>query len=455
MENNRNKFKGTYSGRYLSEHVPKDVFPENGISSRAAYAFIHEELNLDGNPELNLATFVTTWMEPEADKLYMENAHKNFIDNFEYPQIKKIETRIIKILSELYSLGNGKNFFGASTIGSSESIMLALLAHKWNWKNKMKSKGKDYSKPNIVFGADTHVVWDKFARYFDVEPKIVPLDNDTLKVSPEKLVSMVDENTIAVGAVMGTTFTGAYDDVKKLNQLLENLKNKTGNDVPIHVDAASGGFITPFIEPELEWDFRLNHVKSINVSGHKFGLVYPGLGWILFRDKKDLPDDLMFYVNYLGDEMPTYTLNFSRSSSNIAAQYYNILRMGKMGYRKIAMSVMDNAKYLAEKLKNIKEIELVSTAEHIPVITFKKISKDGYSLFDLSSEMKKFGWIIPAYSLPENASNIVLMRIVVREGLSTDMIDLLYDNMLEGIKNLQGNNEKIRQVSPRKGHFVS
>ncbi len=450
-----NKLEGTYSGRYISGHVPENVFPENGISSRAAYEFIHEELNLDGNPELNLATFVTTWMEPEADKLYMENAHKNFIDNFEYPQIKKIETRIVRILSELYSLKDENKFFGASTIGSSESIMLALLAQKWNWKNKMKSEGKDCSNPNIVFGADTHVVWDKFARYFDVEPKIVPLDENTLRVSPEKLVSMVDENTIAVGAVMGTTFTGAYDDVKKINELLEDLKNKTGNDVPIHVDAASGGFITPFIEPELEWDFRLNHVKSINVSGHKFGLVYPGLGWILFRDRKDLPEDLMFYVNYLGDEMPTYTLNFSRSSSNIAAQYYNILRMGKAGYKKIAENVMDNAKYLAEKLKNVKDIELVSAAEHIPVITFRKVSEDEYSLFDLSSEMKKFGWIIPAYSLPENASHMVLMRIVVREGLSMDMIDLLYDNILEGIKNLQGNADKMRQISPRKGHFVS
>lgn len=454
IEGNK-KIYGTYSNRDFDKPIPENSFPENGMEARAAYELIHEELNLDGIPELNLATFVTTWMEPEADKLYMENAHKNFIDNFEYPQIKKEEERIVNILSRLYNAPEENNFTGTSTIGSSEAIMLALLAHKWNWKINMKKMNKDYSKPNIVFGADTHVVWDKFAKYFDVEPRIVPLNEKTLVIDPEELIKNVDENTIAVGAVLGTTFTGAFDNVKKINELLEKLKEEKNIDVPVHVDAASAGFITPFIEPELEWDFRLSHVKSINVSGHKFGLVYPGIGWLLFKNKEDLPEDLIFYVNYLGDEMPTYTLNFSKSSSNIAAQYYNILRMGKSGYKRIAENMIDNARYLAKKLKEINNFEIVSDAKHIPVVTFKQKNKDKFNLFDLSSELKSYGWIVPAYSLPENADNIVLMRVVIRESFSKDMVDLFINNLKNSIEKLKGNNKEIKTTSPRKGHFVS
>ncbi len=453
--NKDKKIYGTYSNRDFNRPIPEFEFPEEGMDARAAYEMIHEELNLDGIPELNLATFVTTYMEPEAKTLFMENAHKNFIDSFEYPQIKKEEIRIVNILSRLYNAPENTEFTGASTIGSSESIMLALLAHKWNWKEKMKKQKKDISHPNIVFGADTHVVWDKFAKYFDVEPRVVPLDSKTLVADPERLVSMVDENTIAVGAVMGTTFTGAFDNVKKINTLLEKLKADRGLDVPIHVDAASAGFITPFIEPDLEWDFRLSHVKSINVSGHKFGLVYPGIGWLLFKDKSDLPEDLVFYVNYLGNDMPTYTLNFSKSSSNIAPQYYNIIRLGKSGYRQIAENMMANARYLGEKLKTIRNLEIVSNAEHIPVVTFKQKNKDVYDLFDLSSAIRSYGWIVPAYSLPADASDTVLMRVVVRESFSRDMAELFLDSLKRAMDTLSGHSTRKSSVSPRKGHSVS
>ncbi len=449
------KIYGTYSNRDFDKSIPENKFPETGMNARAAYELIHEELNLDGIPELNLATFVTTWMEPEADKLYMENAHKNFIDSFEYPQIKREEQRIVNILLRLYNAPEENDFTGTSTIGSSEAIMLALMAHKWNWKIKMQKMNKDYSKPNIVFGADTHVVWDKFAKYFDVEPRVIPLDKKTLLVNPEELIKNVDENTIAVGAVMGTTFTGALDDVKRINELLEKLKNEKNIDVPIHVDAASAGFITPFIEPDLEWDFRLSHVKSINVSGHKFGLVYPGIGWLLFKDKNDLPEDLIFYVNYLGDEMPTYTLNFSKSGSNIAAQYHNIIRMGKSGYKRIDENMMDNARYISEKISKIDNFSIVSDAKHIPVITFKQKNKDSFTLFDLSSELRSYGWIVPAYSLPKNADDTVLMRVVVRESFSKDMADLFINSLNGAIDKLNGNNKTIKTLSPRKGHFVS
>jgi glutamate decarboxylase len=449
------KIYGTYSNRDFNKPVPEFKFPEDGMAARAAYEMIHEELNLDGIPELNLATFVTTYMEPEAKELYMENAHKNFIDSFEYPQIKKEETRIVNILSRLYNAPESNNFTGTSTIGSSESIMLALLAHKWNWKAKMQAMNKDISKPNIVFGADTHVVWDKFSKYFDVEPRVIPLDPNTLVTDPEKLVSNVDENTIAVGAVLGTTFTGAFDDVKKINALLEELKAKSGIDVPIHVDAASAGFITPFTEPNLEWDFRLSHVKSINVSGHKFGLVYPGIGWLLFKDKSILPDDLIFYVNYLGNDMPTYTLNFSKSAANIASQYYNIIRLGKSGYRNIAANMMSNARYLADEIGKIQNMEIVSNAEHIPVVTFKQKNETSYTLFDLSAAIRSFGWIVPAYSLPHNAQNTVLMRIVVRESFSRDLADLFLENMKHAMDNLSGKRVTGSGLSSRKGHAVS
>jgi glutamate decarboxylase len=453
--NRDKKVYGTYSNRDFHRPIPEFEFPEDGMTARAAYEMIHEELNLDGIPELNLATFVTTYMEPEAKALFMENAHKNFIDSFEYPQIKKEEIRIVNILSRLYNAPESTEFTGASTIGSSESIMLALLAHKWNWKEKMKRQKKDVSRPNIVFGADTHVVWDKFAKYFDVEPRVVPLDPETLVADPDKLVGMVDENTIAVGAVMGTTFTGAFDDVGKINTLLEKLKEERGIDIPIHVDAASAGFVTPFIEPDLEWDFRLSHVKSINVSGHKFGLVYPGVGWLLFKDKSDLPEDLVFYVNYLGNDMPTYTLNFSKSSSNIPPQYYNIIRLGKSGYRRIAENMMDNARYLGDKLGKIKNLKVVSNAEHIPVVTFKQKSKDTYDLFDLSSAIRSYGWIVPAYALPADASETVLMRVVVRESFSRDMADLFLDSLMKAMDSLSGRHTRKTGISPRKGHPVS
>ncbi|WP_337860552.1 glutamate decarboxylase [Ferroplasma sp.] len=449
------KVYGTYSNRDFNKPIAEFQFPENGMDSRAAYEMIHEELNLDGIPELNLATFVTTYMEPEAKQLYMENVHKNFIDSFEYPQIKKEETRIVNILSRLYNAPESNNFTGTSTIGSSEAIMLALLAHKWNWKAKMQALNKSISKPNIVFGADTHVVWDKFAKYFDVEPRVIPLDSKTMVADPEKLVESVDENTIAVGAVLGTTFTGAFDDVKKINALLEELKATKGLDIPIHVDAASAGFITPFIEPDFVWDFRLSHVKSINVSGHKFGLVYPGIGWLLFKDSTDLPDDLIFYVNYLGNDMPTYTLNFSKSAANIAPQYYNIIRLGKSGYRNIADNMMSNARYLADEIKKIPNMEVVSSAEHIPVVTFKQKKESAFTLFDLSAAIRSFGWIVPAYSLPDNAQNTVLMRVVVRESFSRDLAELFLENLKQAIDSLTGKKIKGSDLSSRKGHAVS
>jgi glutamate decarboxylase len=454
MAESQRRFAGN-TNRFLDNDVPKYRFPSKMMEPRSAYQLIHDELNLDGNPSLNLATFVTTWMEPEADKLIMENLHKNFIDHFEYPQVEVIEERIVNIMANLYNVPESDDFAGTSTIGSSEAIMLGLLAHKWNWKEKMEKEGKPLDKPNIVFGADTHVSWDKFARYFDVEPRIIPIAKDRYTITADDVRKNVDENTIAVGVVLGTTFTGEFDPVGEINNMLLEMKREEGLDVPIHVDAASAGFITPFHEPDFPWDFRLEQVKSINTSGHKYGLVYPGLGWLIFRNEKLLPENLKFYVNYLGDEMPTYTLNFSEGSSMIVAQYYNILRLGMEGYSSIVEKMMANAHYLSDKIAKLNYFDILNDAKHIPVVTFKLHGKEVFNLFDLSYRLRERGWIVPAYSLPKNAEDTTIMRVVVRENFTADMVDLFVSDVENAFKTLKLKREKISERSPRKGHSVS
>ncbi len=446
---------GKFHNRFSTEEVPKYSFPEKSMNSRNVYQLIHDELNLDGNPDLNLATFVTTWMDPEADRLIMENLHKNFIDHFEYPQVKNIEERIVNILAKLFNAPGESDFVGTSTIGSSEAIMLGLLAHKWNWRENRKKKGLPYDKPNIVFGGDTHVSWDKFARYFDVEPRIIPIAKDHFTIRTEDVMKQVDENTIAVGVVLGTTFTGEFDPIQEINDSLVKLKHEKGLDVPIHVDGASAGFITPFFEPEFNWDFRLEQVSSINTSGHKFGLVYPGLGWLIFRNQKMLPEDLKFYVNYLGDEMPTYTLNFSEGSSMIIAQYFNVMHFGKEGYSRIVKRMMGNASYLASRLKDSGEFEVINAANHIPVVTFKFAGNENFTLFDLSYRVRERGWIVPAYSLPPHAEEVTIMRVVVRENFTRDLVDIFVDDLLNAKKALKDGSIKTSQRSAREGHSVS
>lgn len=446
---------GKFHNRFTTEEVPKYRFPERSMASGTAYQLIHDELNLDGNPDLNLATFVTTWMDPAADKLIIENLHKNFIDHFEYPQVNNIEERIVNILANLFNVPDENDFIGTSTIGSSEAIMLGLLAHKWNWKQSRIKKGLPYDKPNVVFGGDTHVSWDKFARYFDVEPRIIPIAKDHFTIKPEDVLREVDENTIAVGVVLGTTFTGEFDPVQEINDLLVKLKHDKGLDIPMHVDAASAGFITPFFEPEFKWDFRLEQVSSINTSGHKFGLVYPGLGWLIFKHQSLLPEELKFYVNYLGDEMPTYTLNFSEGSSMIIAQYFNIMHLGKEGYSQIVSRMMGNAEYLASRLQDSGEFVVTNAAGHIPVVTFRFAQDEKFTLFDLSYRIRERGWIVPAYSLPPHAEDVTIMRVVVRENFTRNLVDIFVDDLLNAKKALKEGSIKTSQRSPREGHPVS
>ncbi len=450
MEESERVHTTTYGSRYFAKSVPKYEMPEEGMPARAAYQIIHDELNLDGNPALNLASFVTTWMEPEADKLIMESIGKNYVDNDEYPQTEVIQDRVINMLSRLFNAPEDCNSVGSGTIGSSESIMLGLLAHKWTWKLRREAEGKPVDKPNIVMGADVHTVWEKFALYFDVELKLIPLREDIYTITAQDVIEEIDENTIAVGAVVGTTFTGQMDPIEDINDALLEIKKTKGWDIPIHVDAASGGFVLPFLYPEIKWDFRLEQVRSINVSGHKYGLVYPGVGWLIFKDKTDLPEELIFNINYLGGIMPNYSLNFSKGSGTIIAQYYNLIRLGMEGYKKIMENMQENASYLAAKLNGSAKFEVINKSITFPMVTVQLHNCD-FTVFHLSEKLRQKGWIVPAYTLPANAEDIAVLRMVVKESFSKDMVEMFYSDMMEAVEKLeQTEEERLKKIDENK-----
>jgi glutamate decarboxylase len=457
LQQSQTEHAATYSTRYFKESVPRYEIPEEGMPARAAYQLVHDELHLDGNPSLNLASFVTTWMEPEADRLIVENLNKNFIDHFQYGKTEVIHERVVNMLGRLFNAPEGAEFSGTSTVGSSEGVMLGLLAHKRSWKKRRIQEGKSCDRPNVIYGADAHVCWDKFAAYFDVEPRVIPMTKDRFTITPEAVEGLIDENTIAVGAILGTTFTGESDPIREINDLLIEAERTKGLSIPIHVDAASGGFVIPFVSPELLWDFRLPRVKSINVSGHKYGLVYPSLGWLIFRDRADLPEDLIFYVNYLGNEMPTYTLNFSKGGALVPAQYYNLLRLGREGYTQIAQKDLATARFLAQALADTGRFEVLNTANLLPIVTVKLKEPAPYTVFDISHKLREKGWILPAYTLPPDAQTVALMRIVVKENFSRDMADMLLEDIVYALKVLEGS--VVEQLTPdhsaREGHHIT
>jgi glutamate decarboxylase len=404
-----------YGNRFLLEPPPDNAMPEHGMRSLDAMRLVGEDLILDGIPQRNLATFVTTWMEPEAQRIIAENLHRNFIDHAEYPQTAEIEQRCIRILADLFNAPGETT--GARTQGSSEAIMLGALSLKWKWRKRREKAGKDTANPNLVFGGDVHVVWEKFCRYFDVEPRIIPLQPDKYTIGPEDVEPFVDENTIGVAAVLGTTFTGHADDIRGINDLLCRLRDEKGLDVPLHVDAASGGFVWPFLYPDSEWDFRLDQVRSINVSGHKFGLVYPGIGWLIFRERSDLAEDLVFYENYLGKTDATFTLNFSTGSAMVLAQYYNFCRFGHAGYRYIMETMWRNTCGLAKQIEEMGPFRLVGDpkAEQLPLVAFQLAEERNYDEFDIASQLAaERGWMVPAYTLPPNAQHVTIMRALVK-----------------------------------------
>ncbi|WP_116375397.1 glutamate decarboxylase [Mycobacterium sp. MFM001] len=421
-----------YTNRLFTAPVPALRMPDESMDPEAAYRFIHDELMLDGSSRLNLATFVTTWMDPEAGKLMAETFDKNMIDKDEYPATAAIERRCVCMVADLFHAEGLKDddpssATGVSTIGSSEAVMLGGLALKWRWRAKV---GKDWRKrtPNLVMGSNVQVVWEKFCRYFDVEPRYLPMEEGRYVITPEQVVDAVDENTIGVVAILGTTYTGELEPVAQICAALDKLAAGGGVDVPVHVDAASGGFVVPFLHPDLKWDFRLPRVASINVSGHKYGLTYPGIGFVVWRSSEYLPEDLVFRVNYLGGDMPTFTLNFSRPGNQVVGQYYNFLRLGREGYTQVMQTLSQNARWLAGQLAAGEHFDLISDGSAIPVVAARLRGKRGYTEFDVSHELRTFGWQVPAYTMPDNATDVSVLRIVVREGLSADLARALHDD---------------------------
>lgn len=427
-----------FASRYVREPLPRYKMPEGTIPKEAAYEIIHDELLLDGNPRLNLASFVTTWMEPECDKLIMESINKNYVDMDEYPVTTELQNRCVNIIAHLFNAPSNEKepAVGVGTIGSSEAIMLAGLAFKRKWQNKRKAQGKPYDKPNIVTGANVQVCWEKFARYFEVELKEVKLREDFYVMDPVKAVEMVDENTICVAAILGSTLNGEFEDVKLLNRLLMVKNKRTGWNTPIHVDAASGGFIAPFLYPELEWDFRLPLVKSINVSGHKYGLVYAGVGWVVWRSKDDLPDELIFHINYLGSDQPTFTLNFSKGSSTIIAQYYQFLRFGFEGYKNVMQNCMENARTLRQGLEKMGRFDIISKEKGVPVVAFSFKCKNKNLAFMLSKALRQYGWIVPAYTMPADIEQMAVLRVVVREDFGRGLVEKLLTHINAALKEI-------------------
>jgi glutamate decarboxylase len=435
-EDEAGTLSSTYSGRYFTDEIPAHEIPRGSMPAQAAYQLIHDELNLDGNPALNLASFVTTWMEPEARTLADETLNRNFVDQDEYPQTEEIHHRVVSMVGRLFNAPADGEPSGTATIGSSEAIMLGLLAHKWSWRAR---RGDDAAKPNVVFGADVHTCWEKFARYFDVEQRVIPLTPERHVIGPEEVADRIDENTIAVGAILGTTFTGQVDEIAGIDELLRQVKDEKGWDIPIHVDAASGGFIAPFAYPQLEWDFRLEQVRSINVSNHKFGLVYPGMGSVVFRDVSVVPEDLVFKINYLGGEMANYSLNFSRGSNAVLLQYYNFLRLGQEGYERIVANLMQNAGELEKRLTGDGRFELLNDARYLPVVVIRPTEGEGgIDVFELSERMRERGWIVPAYTLPPDAESVAVLRMVVKENFSRDMAEILCQDIERALAKMSG-----------------
>ena len=416
-------------------------FPESAQDPQTVYQTIHDQLVLDGNSQQNLATFCTTWIEPEVERLMAESADKNMIDKDEYPQTAAIEERCVHMLADLWNSPEAATTIGCSTTGSSEAAMLGGLALKWNWRKRQRAAGKSTETPNLIMGP-VQVCWHKFCRYFDVEIREVPMEGDRLLLTPEEVIKRCDENTIGVIVTLGVTFTLQFEPVKEISDALDELQARTGLNIPIHVDGASGAFLAPFVQPDLLWDFRLPRVKSINASGHKFGLAPLGVGWALWREHHDLPEELIFDVNYLGGNMPTFALNFSRPGGEIICQYYNFLSLGKQGYREIQTECAALGLYLDEKIAALGLFKIIYDGHGgIPGLCWelKDLASSSFTLYDLADRLRERGWLVPAYSMPPNREDLVIQRILIRHGFTREMADALLVEMQNALDHFAEN----------------
>lgn len=444
-------------GSNAEMHVaPKNEIPKEGTAENIAYQIVHDEAMLDGNSRLNLATFVSTWMDDSARRIMSETMDKNMIDKTEYPQTAEIERRCVNIIARLWNSPEAKDnqyCTGTSTVGSSEACMLGGLSALKRWQKRRRAEGKPTDKPNFIISSCMQVVWEKFARYWDVEMRMVPVTMKNITLDPQQVIEMCDENTICVVPIEGVTITGLNDDVKALNNALDKLNERTGWEICIHIDAATGGFILPFIEPDTVWDFRLKWVASISVSGHKFGLVYPGLGWVIWRDKSYLPEEMNFEVNYLGASVPSISINFSRPGNQVLAQYYQLIRLGWEGYHDVQATCINVCYYLREELKKIGIFEFLTDDQPNPLFVWK-LKDDAarkWTLYDLSDRLHILGWQVPAYTMPADMEDVVIMRVVIRQGVGVDMADLLIRDLkvcieqLDELHNLTNSAEEWQQ----------
>ncbi|WP_291049603.1 glutamate decarboxylase [Herbiconiux sp.] len=432
---------------------PLNRLPDGESLPETAYQVVHDEAMLDGNSRLNLATFVGTWMDSHANKLYSETADKNMVDKDEYPQTAAIETRCWKMLATLWNAPDAEKAIGTSTIGSSEACMLGGLALKRRWQKSRRAAGLSTEKPNLILSSAVQVCWEKFCNYWDVEPRYVPISLEHKVLDGTDLEKYVDENTIGVVAIMGVTYTGMYEPVAEIAAALDRIQAATGLDIPIHVDGASGGMIAPFLQPDLVWDFRLERVASISTSAHKYGLVYPGLGWVIWRTVDDLPADLVFDVTYLGGHMPSFALNFSRPGAQVLLQYYLFLRLGFDGYYKVQKASQDVAVYLATEIGAMPAFDLWNDGTDIPVFAWQLTPghTQNWKLYHLSERLRLKGWLIPAYPMPDDLPDVVVQRIVVRNGLSRNLAESLMLDIREAVAHL----DALESPMPVEGQVTS
>ncbi|MFF1797735.1 glutamate decarboxylase [Kitasatospora sp. NPDC058263] len=430
---------------------PLHRLSDGPVAADTAYQLIHDELMLDGNAKLNLATFVTTSMEVQATRLMTECLDKNMIDKDEYPQTAELERRCVAILADLWHAPDPSAAVGCSTTGSSEACMLAGLALKRRWMKRNADRYATGARPNLVMGVNVQVCWEKFCTFWEVEARLVPMAGERFHLGTEEALALCDEDTIGVVAVLGSTFDGSYEPVAELSAALDALQQRTGLDIPVHVDGASGAMVAPFLDPELVWDFRLPRVASINTSGHKYGLVYPGVGWALWRDHDSLPEELVFRVNYLGGEMPTFALNFSRPGAEVIAQYYTFLRLGRSGFTAVQGACREVAVYLAGQIEALGDFRLLTRGDELPVFAFTTSEEVSFDVFDVSRRLRERGWQVPAYTFPADREDLSVLRVVCRNGFSRDLADLLLADLDRLLPELRSQPRPLKEygVPPR------
>lgn len=446
-----------YAGQDLAKAAPRYRFPEGEMAADDAEQLVADELVLDGNARMNLATFCQTWEEPQVRRLMDLAINTNLIDKDEYPQTAELERRCVHMLADLWHVPDAGNAVGTSAIGSSEACMLGGMAALRRWRARQEAAGRRTDRPNLVCGP-VQVVWHKFVRYWDVELREVPMAPGRLHLDVDSMLEQVDENTICVVPTFGVTYTGTYEPVHELAAALDDLQERTGLDVDIHVDAASGGFLAPFCAPEVVWDFRLPRVRSISTSGHKFGLAPLGAGWVLWRDRSLLPEELVFHVTYLGGDMQVFQINFSRPAGQIVAQYYDFIRLGRDGYRRVHMASYDTGRHLAERIATMGPFEMICRSEPttgIPAVSWRiaEGADPGYTLYDLADRLRVRGWQVPAYPLTGAMASVPVQRILVRQGVSRDLADLLLDDLAQAIAHFDGHPVSVPMSAQEAGGF--